>query len=106
MSVAKPNRNCKTHEDAELLFEIMPDGHHHYGRWICGVCSKFITWAQKPKTSQNLEYRKTVIIEQMMKEKEPDNMRKLAMLFDKVHLSVFDEIWLEKFGINVKSGPL
>lgn len=52
------DKQCKTpgHEKAKPELQLM-EGGTHYGRWNCGICSKFIVWAKTPKVTEEMEIR-------------------------------------------------
>jgi hypothetical protein len=59
-----PDNRCSIHSDEDIRFVKNPEGSHHYGKWICGnpECSKFVRWAKKPATTEELQTRQNNII--------------------------------------------
>jgi len=93
METYKPNNRCNVHVNDDIVLITHPEK-HHYGRWNCSVCEKFVTWAQRPKTSKDLSDRQSVILDLMMNCKDRVVMKRLAEIYSKPHLNLIDEKWL------------
>jgi hypothetical protein len=61
MSQPAPDKRCPNHQDADIELVVNPSGSHHYGKYVCSECSKFISHARKPTTSHALEKRQQEI---------------------------------------------
>lgn len=98
----KPERRCKAHPEADIVFELTPKLQKH-GRWNCEECGKLIQWAITPKTNKEMterqeEIRKMVAdgVTRGMTDKE---LHKLLKLYNKTHIGV-DKDWY----VGIKMG--
>lgn len=104
IEISKPTKRCerKNCDEADIRFELNPEGSYHYGKWICCNCNKYVTWAQKPKTNASLEERRKLIRLYLMDESDANNVGKLCLLYNKPHMNLVDKEFFEKYS-NSKS---
>jgi len=83
------DKECKAHPDVEPKLVLTPDIKHH-GKWVCGECNKFLVWARKPKTSDELNIRQKQIRKAMVRSANlTDNeLHKICSLYNVVHLTL------------------
>lgn len=91
----KPDKRCSGHPNSDIELTVTPE-QHHYGRWTCVDCGKFITWAKKPKTTESMREMQRRIREMICHpefrvrctEKEIHNLLKM---YNKPHLNPYDQ---------------
>lgn len=83
------DKGCKAHPNVEPTLELTPDIKHH-GKWLCGECKKFLVWARKPKTSDELNMRQKQIRKAMLRSANltEGELHKLCSLYNLVHLTL------------------
>lgn len=84
------DKACKAHPNVEPVMVLTPDIKHH-GKWLCGECKKFLVWARKPKTSDELTNRQNKIRQAMKASASiltEDEIHKLCCLYNLVHLTL------------------
>lgn len=83
------DKTCKAHPNVEPILELTPEIKHH-GKWLCGECRKFIVWARKPKTSDELATRQKKIRKAMFNAANlsDEDMHKMCSLYNLVHLTL------------------
>jgi len=83
------DKTCKAHPNVEPVLELTPEIKHH-GKWLCGECKKFLVWARKPKTSDELTNRQRAIRRSMRQTTNltDDEIHKLCSLYNTVHLTL------------------
>jgi hypothetical protein len=100
--IPETDKRCRIHPEADYLF-IKLEGHHHYGKFVCAECGKFITWAKTPKTSVVMKRRQQDIINYIKsgrcEELNTIEINRLLKLYSKPHIGVeqewFDQIMME-----------
>lgn len=98
-----PTNRCSIHPDEDIRFFRNPEGSHHYGKWQCAnlECSKFVRWAKKPSTTEELQKRQEDIIVALARLFERDKsdrtdktqklIRNVLSMYGVVHLNLVQQ---------------
>jgi len=60
------DKRCKMHKDRIPKLIVNEPGSYHYGNWICSECSKYITHAKSPKTTEAVRARQKSILDKIL----------------------------------------
>ncbi len=90
MSQKMPIKRCPNHLDADLKLVINPAGACHYAKWLCTQCDRYITHAQKPKTTEALVKRQQEIV-LFIRELLDDDLNFILDIYHLPHLNLIQE---------------
>lgn len=89
--LVETDKKCNVCTDEPVQFVLTPDK-KHYGKFVCGKCNRFITWAKSPKTSTELRERQETIAKMLSETRHSvDDVKFLCRLYNKVHMPAFDQ---------------
>ena len=47
--IPKPSRRCNHHLQEDINFQKLENS-THFGKWVCSLCERFVSWSKHPKT--------------------------------------------------------
>jgi hypothetical protein len=83
---------CKVHTEAKPVLHINEPGAHHYGKWVCIECGKYIAHARRPATTEALQVRQKAIVGALAtRSYTPEQIAELCELYSVPHLNLVQQ---------------